>query len=254
MSEEVLHDYIEEISDALHSVKLSLRKARNENNAEQKASHGKAAQKAMSKIDTKFNMYREELEMMRSGETKQIFLAAYEKLQRKAQELNHEMEGGPHIVTLPSKSSPVLTSSEIELTYVSPEVRTQHYTMGQVPMLDDAVEIASSSTAILQDISKRNEETIDIGAEAAKRLQTQTQKMKDIQHRLNELGTGAKRARRELGAFMRMVFCDKVILLVILFVILAVAVFVVLRIVFPQYFTVSNLARLTNPSSSNTVK
>ena len=119
--------------------------------------------------------------------------------------------------------------------------------------LDEAVEIAKETTNVLEQVRKMNEDTIQIGANAAEMLKKQTQKMQEIQENLNEIGAGLKRAKREANTMFRTIFCDKCILLVIIASLLVFGVLVVLRVVFPNSFSQQNIQNWLNNRGNNTI-
>jgi len=92
----------------------------------------------------------------------------------------------------------------------------------------------------------QGEETIQLGLAAQEKLKEQTEKMVQIQKELDELGSGLKRARKELNAFMRGLACDhcmgKVIIAFVILLALAVVAIIVLRSVKPDIFNPSSVA------------
>ncbi len=109
---------------------------------------------------------------------------------------------------------------------------------GDVKEMDEIHKVQNETINTLENIVKLNETTIQIGIDTAETLKKQTEKMMEIQDRLDKLGTGAKRAGRELLAFIRGLACNAVIVIIMILVVLAavicVVVFTILRIIKPD--------------------
>lgn len=106
--------------------------------------------------------------------------------------------------------------------------------------VNQILEIQNQTTEILHNMISQGEETIQVGLAAQEKLKEQTEKMVQIQRELDELGSGLKRARKELNAFMRGLACDhcmgKIIIASVILLALAVVAIIILRSIKPDIF------------------
>lgn len=261
-----LHSHIEDVKEYVRMVKVLIRK-------EEK----NKASKALAKTHSRLASLEAEFEFQENQTEEPQKLAATRKqiakLRRQIAHLSTELtdfeleyvnssssltEEAP---TMPSNKNEESNGGEKHPSVTGGQNRLQRPPMSQETQLslqtrvelkrfDETIEMSQETTTILTQTIALNEKTIQIGADAAEMLKTQSQRMKEIEDNLASLGTGIKRAKRELGALMRSVFCDKCICLMIVIALIVFAVMVVLKIIFPQYFTWQNISRvITNQSS-----
>lgn len=62
------------------------------------------------------------------------------------------------------------------------------YEKGDNAMLDETIDISNDTVKELENIRKLNENTLEVGTEAAARLKAQTEKMKKIKGTCNGIG------------------------------------------------------------------
>lgn len=131
------------------------------------------------------------------------------------------------------------------------------YVTGVNSKLDETIDLSNATVKTLDEIQKSNEITIEIAKESMTRLAKNREKMKQIQEHLHDIGTSTRRAKRELSAMLRTVACDKCIVLILVIIVLLAALFIVLKIVKPDLFTIdfaknliNNTARQPLPKSS----
>ncbi len=108
----------------------------------------------------------------------------------------------------------------------------------EVREVKQVLDVQEETKNTLQNIYEGNIKTIDVGTSTADTLKKQTEKMMEIQKRLDELGSGTKRARIELARFLRQMACNAVVIIICILVVIAavicVVIFTVLKILRPD--------------------
>jgi len=93
----------------------------------------------------------------------------------------------------------------------------------------EVIDLQQKNLDKLEELVGLNEETIQIGQKAAARLKEQTEKLHIIQAEVDEIGSGLKRAKKEMASFYRNIVCSKVIILIIIILMLLAVTAIVLR-------------------------
>jgi hypothetical protein len=97
---------------------------------------------------------------------------------------------------------------------------------------------------VLQGMIRMNEETIQIGQQAAERLSEQREKLHKIKNEFDELESGIQRGKKEVNAFMRGLACDnclgKVVIIIVILLAVGILTLTILRIVKPDIFNMRN--------------
>jgi len=102
-----------------------------------------------------------------------------------------------------------------------------------------------AALASLARTEKTLEETKDIGDDAANTLAKQTEQMKRMNEKLDNLDTEVKRGKQELNLFIRRMMTDKIILCFACLIIVAIVVVVVLKLRSPESIPLTPAERAT---------
>ena len=82
--------------------------------------------------------------------------------------------------------------------------------------MQQIVDLQSDNLDRLAFMVDLNEDTIQIGERAAARLKAQREKLDMFEREVNEVGTGMKRAKKEMSSLYRNLACSKVIILLVI--------------------------------------
>lgn len=107
---------------------------------------------------------------------------------------------------------------------------------GDVTKLDQTIEMQEDINRRLDNMNQMADTTIDMGIDINVELKRQTEQMEKIQKDLDKMGTGVKRAFRELRGFMLKLACDWIVLIVGIIIIILIIIVIIIRIVVPQLF------------------
>lgn len=97
--------------------------------------------------------------------------------------------------------------------------------------LKEILDLQYSDIERLQSMVDLNDNTITIGQKTAERLKAQREKMGIIQNDLNEIGTGLKRAKKEISSLYRHLACDRCLCVCCFLVIFLVLAFIIANFV-----------------------
>jgi hypothetical protein len=246
--------YAEDITDNLVAIKEKIGKWREQQelNSSEAAAAKKEADKLIKETESTLSTFKDELNNLPAGDDKDVFTKQYKKFRKQLDDAKGDLskkkedseDSGSRRRRKPADEVQAVPVEEKPKKKRGDEddggqvQKVKKYERGDNAMLDEAVDISNDTVKKLEEIKKMNEQTVEIGIEAAQRLKQQTEKMKEIQTRLDDLGAGTKRAKKELAAFMRSIACDKVIILIVIAVVLLAATFIILKIIFPDLFSV----------------
>jgi SNARE protein len=98
-------------------------------------------------------------------------------------------------------------------------------------LFKDIYATQGDSIKIVERLIAKADETTELAQESSEMLKRQREQLKKIDERLDDLGTGITRGRQEVISFLRRVASDKIILLVIVLVVLAITALIIWKII-----------------------
>jgi SNARE protein len=108
-------------------------------------------------------------------------------------------------------------------------------------VLDEAGKVQSQSLSAVERMKRQIEESKQVGAATAARLQGQTEQLKNIDVDIQKVSSNLKRADLLLRAFMRKMVTDKIIMVFMCLILIGVLTIIVWKIVDPKGVEDANL-------------
>lgn len=230
----------QDISISLQGIKDKLNDMKS-SGSDENSKVRKDIMKALAEADKSMNRFQDDLSTVSDSDDKKNLQRRYNKFQKLLDDYRREFQNlkeGKVAVQDDDVDRPKQRSNQYNNDSDTQRQAQVKYERGMNDKLDEAVDMSKETTKILQETDAKAEETVAIATETAARLKRQTEKMQEIQKHLDDIGGNTQRARKELAAFMRGLACDKCILIVVILIIILAALFIILRIVKPDLFSV----------------
>jgi len=198
-----LKDQVQECIDAMHTLKGTAR-----------AERYNRAQDKMKEVGKVFHQFNVDLRILSDP----------------AEKSNYEKKAKAHTNAIAS-----LKAKLNELKSARDDVDANPATGGDGKQ--DARKLAKNITDIqnnaLASLARSEQMVADterIGKEAAETLRNQTDQIKDVNQKLDEMETQVQRAKKELNAFVRRMMTDKIIICFTLLILIGIIVAVVMKV------------------------
>lgn len=249
---EGLNYYYDDLNSQLKKLRRKV-KAIDSAKASDKASKVKDAEKVMNSTQEAMNLFQSSLNQADASEKRQ-YTDDFEKLKKSFNKLKTQLDGHKS-----GKSSDSAARNELlndkesgggskdgdggggkkktrrekkaEAADGADQVQVQTFDKHTQEVID----LQQRNLDKLEELIELNEDTIQIGQKAAARLKAQTEKLHKIQAEVDEIGTGLKRAKKEMASLYRNIVCSKVIILIIIIVMLLIVAAIVLRVILEAF-------------------
>lgn len=278
-AEEAIESYIDDINNHLETIRQVTKKVLGEKDSNAKSQIAKDAEEPISEIEEIFKKKFVDKHIQRCQGRVEEFQSTRQTLEEKFETLKKNLRdaiklGGGNETVQPTRST---NDRKIQNDDPDAEFRRQEKarkreeeekqkqerilreTNGQPEEVNEVLKVQQDTLEALARSKGINVETLKIADRIGQKLAEQTEQMERIQAKLDELGDGISRAKKEVASVMRGIATDKIILAIICCIIFAGIIIVLIRIGYGIYQSVSGNTSLfpsstaqKAPSSSST--
>jgi uncharacterized phage infection (PIP) family protein YhgE len=217
----------ENVNNLLHNFKRQINRYSKAHTAADKDRKKKDAEQTEKQLFTALDEFQHALQIANARERSNYELN-YDKLKDKFYRYRSTLEK--------VKSGPIVDRSK-QLFDGGHQVQLQQ--QQQQPKyhdgIDTVIQIQKEGIDILDSLQESNDEIINIATRAAAKLKQQRERLNYIDQELQEIGTGMKRARREMRSLYRHLACSKVVICMMVTVSLLLVICLLLRFILAAF-------------------
>lgn len=259
--EDVLESYIEDINSLLDTIRLVTKKVRSAKDGNSKIEASKEAEEPIQEIEEIFSKRYVERTISACGDRAKEFRDKRNELEEQFESLKKNLKesvdvGGKGEVQPVSRTErkPVVEDPDAQLRIQEKAERRKlevkqieekkELEKEQPDEIDKIKGVQKNTLDALARAKGINIETLKIADRIGQKLVEQTEQMERIQAKLDELGDGIGRAKKEVGAVMRGIATDKIIMGIICCIVFVGIIIVCVRVGYGIYQRVSGVASL----------